>query len=306
MFNTDRFNIKNPQNLPKIPFKFYPKGYDMDLGEEVYRALKIREEGVNSSLVFVEYICKNSATSSFRFYYFPDLNSVVVHEFYPYRHSLFEKYELKGRFSDFIWNTFKNPDVTKNTRDVVKISYTFDILQDVINYFSIQNCQVDIDCIDKNTNFSDIYSKLPYSYFEFKPFCISNSRGSSLDILKEHTFIYVKNIMSSRVLEIARNFQRVEVDYLLKSYSYSLPYSDKTLNKGVLYFLALPVNDNAIYPIVIDYKGGSDYIVNTLEGKSIKGSKGGVISQDKAEQSLIELASQINNQFIDYIISKYV
>lgn len=306
MFNTDRFNLRNPQNLPKIPFKFYPKGYDANIREEVYRALGIRKENVNSSVVFVEYVCENGAASNFSFYYLPSLNSVVVHEFYPYRHSLFEKCKLKGKFSDFIWNTFKNPDVMKNTRDFVKISYVFVILQDVINYFSIQNCTRDIDSINKDTLFSDVYTKLPIAHFDFRFLWTTYKGGAFLDHLEDGTFVQIVNILSGKVLDNAMKFQRVDVDYHLKTYSACLPYTYQKFNKGFLYFLAVPVDNNAIYPIVVDYKGTDNYIVNTLEEKSIHGSKWGIVSQDKTEQSLIELASLINNEFTDYIINNYM
>lgn len=315
MFNTSRFNVRNSQNLPKIPFKFYPKGYDANIREEVYRALGVRKEDVNSSVVFVEYLSKGvlggiAVASDFSFYYFPSLNSVVVGELYPSVQLSFKKYTLKGKFSEFIWNTFKNPDILKSTENFVKtqykMQYNFNILQDAINYFSMQNCTRDIDSINKDTLFSDVYTKLPVSNFDFRLLWTTRNGGAFLDQLEEGIFVKIINILSGKVLDSAMKFQRVDVDYHLKTYSACLPYTNQNTNKGLLYFLAVPVDNNAIYPIVVDYKGTGDYVINTLEEKSIHGSKWGIVNQDKVEQSLIELASLINSEFTDYIVNNYM
>lgn len=292
MFNTNiSGTLKN--DLPRIPFTFYPKGSENFVTNcSVFNELGVSMNEVSSNILVVVAKDTTNLKNNLIFYYFMSLEKVVVC-FIGDNTRKIKTYDLNMSISTFIWTMIKEyGDYNGNYTNFANIQYP-----------------LDIDSIKKSTKFSEVYgNKLN---LEFKIYTLGKHDESTslVDFLNKDALDCLIKRIPKDVKSKALFHQKVSNAYNLKAYVSVFKYNDSQLDMSRLVFVAIPVSDELLFISVIDYARGTlsdydtvPYTIETLVGNNSSKVVKGCVPSQETKSELENLGYKLNKSILRKII----
>lgn len=161
----------------------------------------------------------------------------------------------------------------------------------------------------EDTNYdSSLISKLSYVFYSYV--CYEDSKVSlnsnDASNLRKRSLKYGHEVYERVLSEIPKNIKELAFKYQKISKESELMayvYTSEFLPTLCLFFIAIPVRDGFLYPLVIDIRNSKEYKVSSLRGTTYHGYSNGLIPENLIEQSLMELGSKSRDAFVNKVIT---
>lgn len=285
-------------DLPKIPFRYYPKGSSNLIDDQnIFKELNI-SSSIESNIVTVE--LDGSANSSYdlKFYYILELDKLIVSfQNCSYDSDISYKiFTVKNSISKLIWNIIKEYS-----------DYAY-----AIDRFSKTYLNLDIDLIKKFTKFSDVYARIFNLNFELMRLGNTSKEVTIASYLDYHTLDKIVDSIPSEVADMACEFQNVTDILRLQAYFSFISCSSRAMSGDYskVAMIAIPVSDEYFFPIVIDYPCGdcssefSTTILTMLDDVS-SDVYDGCVMKNRVEGDLYDLSYKVNPSILSKIMKSY-